>query len=444
MKQNVLSLIIFLSLPFLGNTQVVIPIDTTLEHFVKTVLIGAKQSVSNIQGNFDQSIGSFYDFGETELGLNHGVILSTGYVVGAMGPNKTGSMGSAIGLGSDTTLAAISGAPLLDATSIVFDFMPVTNEINFEYVFASEEYPEYVNSQFNDIFGFFVSGPGIDGEKNIALLPDGSTVAINNVNHLANSQWFQNNTTALPMSPVDTAHIEYDGFTIPLTAKVEVTPFQTYRLKIVIADAYDNIWDSAIFLKEKSFRSKPLVFNFDFTEGEYFQTMYEDGQALEITAQLPNPAKADITYHFTYSGDAALGQDFVAPTSFTFKQGDTMATFSIKPIKDMDIEDPETLLLVIDETQDTLNITLEDQAVVPVADLEQSSIVLYPNPAHSVFGLSKDMDVKQVTLYTLAGKRVREFQSNFGDMNIGDIPLGLYMVHVVTNDGLMVKSLKIE
>ena len=53
---------------------------------------------------------------------------------------------------------------------------------------------------------------------------DGSTVAINQVNHLTNSQWFQNNTTALPMSPVDTAHIEYDGFTIPLTAKVEVTP----------------------------------------------------------------------------------------------------------------------------------------------------------------------------------------------------------------------------
>ncbi len=69
---------------------------------------------------------------------------------------------------------------------------------------------------------------------------------------------------------------------------------------------------------------------------------------------------------------------------------------------------------------------------------------LYPNPAHSVFGLSKDMGVKQVTLYTLAGKRISKLQSNFGDMNIGDIPLGLYMVHVVANDGLMVKSLKIE
>ncbi len=117
------------------------------------------------------------------------------------------------------------------------------------------------------------------------------------------------------------------------------------------------------------------MFNFDFTEGEYLQTMYEDGQPLEITTQLPNPAKADITYHFTYSGDAALGQDFVATSSFTFKQGDTMATFSIRPIKDIDVEDAETILLVNDETQDTLNITLEDQAVVPVADLEQSRIV---------------------------------------------------------------------
>ncbi len=444
MKQNVLLLIMLLWLPFLGSTQTVIPIDTTLGHFVKTALIGAKQSASNIQGNYDQSIGVFYDFGDTELGLEHGVILSTGRVMSAIGPNKSGGMGFALGLGSDTTLAALSGAPLLDATSIVFDFVPFTNEISFDYVFASEEYPEYVNSQFNDIFGFFVSGPGIDGEKNIALLPDGSSVSINNVNHLTNSQWFKNNTTTLPVPPVDTAHIEYDGFTIPLTAKVEVTPFQTYRLKIVIADAYDNTWDSAIFLKENSFRSKPLVFNFDFTEGEYFQTIYENDHPLEITAQLPNVAKQDITYHFTYSGDAELGQDFLAPESFTFKQGETVASFLIEPVKDKVLEGPESILLIIDETQDTLNITLDEQSVVPVADLAQSNRVLYPNPTQSTFGLSEDADVEQVTIYTLAGKRVKEFRSDFERMNVDDVAKGLYAVHIVTNDGLIVNSLKIE
>jgi len=445
MKINVLTLLVILGFPFLGKAQIIIPIDTTLEQFVVTNLIGSKQNVSNVHGNYDRSIGVF-DFSETELGLDNGVVLSTGLVVGAVGPNRTGGMGFELGLGSDSTLAATldTTVALYDATSIEFDFVPFTNEINFKYVFASEEYPEYVNSQFNDVFGFFVSGPGIDGVKNIALLPDGNPVAINNVNHLTNSQWYQNNSPMGPIAPVDTAHIQYDGFTVPLTASIEVTPFQAYHIKLVIADALDGGWDSAFFLKAKSFRSKPLVFDFDATEGEYQQTIFEDTKFLEISAKLPQPAKQDITYHFTYSGDAEMGQDYLAPASFTFKQGDTLASFKIQPIADDIVEGNETILLVIDETQDTLSITIDEHSLVPVTEFAEAAPFVYPNPAYGSFAVSSDLEVTSVMIYTLAGKSVKTFNANFQDMNIEDLPKGIYAVHIATKDGQLVQSLKVE
>lgn len=444
MKLRVLTILLFSGISFLASAQSVIPIDSTIEHFVKTMLIGARQDAFNIQGKYNASIGAFYDFDDTELGLDYGVILSTGHVISALGPNDYEGTGSNLGFGGDSSLAPLVAAPLFDATTIEFDFVPVTNEISFKYVFASEEYPEYVNSNFNDIFGFFVSGPGIEDAPNIALLPDGSAVTINNVNHQTNTQWFKNNSINGGLPLVDTAHIEYDGFTIPLDASIEVIPFQTYHIKMVIADAYDAVWDSAIFLKAKSFESVPLVINFDFAESEYFQTIFEDDKPLIISAELPNPAKQDITYHFSYSGDAELGQDFLAPKSFTFKQGDTLASFQIEPINDNVLEGVEDMMLVIDETKDTLHLSIAEHAIVPTTDAEEGRIALYPNPAHGSFSIPSNVEVKAVTLYTLTGKKVKEFRQEFQQMDIQALPKGMYAVHVVTPNGLLVSSLEIE
>lgn len=445
MNKGLLAILLFFTMHSTMNAQEILPMDTSLVNFVLSNLVGYKQDVSNIQGQFtNSSIGLFFDYEDTELGLNEGIILSTGRVIDAVGPNSKDGVGINLGLGGDSTLSQlVTGVSLYDATSIEFDFVPFTNVISFDYVFASEEYPEYVNSAFNDVFGFFVSGPGIEGEVNIALLPDSLVVAINNVNHLTNTQWFRGNTNST--GETDMEHIEYDGFTVPLTAAIDIRPFETYHVKLVIADVYDGGWDSAIFLKANSFESEPLVFDFDFTEGNYSKVLKEDSLALMITAKLPVAAKQDIVYHFAYSGDAVLGEDFVGPETFTFEQGDTVASFKIQALKDDIVEGTETFMMIIQETKDTLTIDIEDNTMVlGTESLVDGEVLLFPNPATVSFGLPLDLDVERVDLYSLAGKKVKSFTDNFQQMDISHLSQGLFSVYVITAEGVMVQKLKKE
>ena len=173
---------------------------------------------------------------------------------------------------NDVDLFQITGKPINDICIIEFDFIPQGPEIKFEYVFASEEYPNYVNSSFNDVFGFFLSGPGIsgpyNGAKNIALLPNNTTpISINNVN----CGYASGCPTVLPGAPNCSYYvnncggstIQYDGFTTVLTAKSEVQCGLTYHIKLAIADVQDDILDSAVFFKEGSFSVPEINFGVD-------------------------------------------------------------------------------------------------------------------------------------------------------------------------------------
>ena len=132
---------------------------------------------------------------------------------------------------------------------------PLCSNLQINYVFASEEYPDYVCSPYNDAFGFFISGPGITGVKNIAVIPTTTIgVAINSVNNgVVGAAGIDGGCTSLAYSSlfVDNAtgpQIAYNGFTTPLTASASITPCQTYHLKLVIADAADAVYDSGVFL----------------------------------------------------------------------------------------------------------------------------------------------------------------------------------------------------
>lgn len=74
-------------------------------------------------------------------------------------------------MGQDAALTEIAGYQTYDAVELQFDFEVQSDEIGFDYIFASEEYNQFVGTQFNDVFAFFISGPGIDGEENLALVP---------------------------------------------------------------------------------------------------------------------------------------------------------------------------------------------------------------------------------------------------------------------------------
>jgi outer membrane protein OmpA-like peptidoglycan-associated protein len=249
-------------------------IDTTvsIEKLVNSYFLTGTIKAFNIRykgskyaiGLFTNDSGSF--------NINKGIVLSTGRATAAKGPNnsKRGGVDLNTNYRPDKDLDKIARGQLLDQATLEFDFIPVSDSISFKYVFGSEEYPEYVNSQFNDVFAFFVNGPGIKGARNIAVLPGTQVpITINTINQKTNSRYFVNNYYYLnpktwkpfgkyrrkKYADMVRHAIQYDGYTTVLYAKTKVSPYQVYHIKIIIADVADNFYDSGVFLQANSFIS---------------------------------------------------------------------------------------------------------------------------------------------------------------------------------------------
>ena len=197
------------------------------------------------------------------VGFDAGIILSNGSAASVAGPNGPAAS-TCNNLPGDQDLANQAGAALsntYDATVLSFDFVPAYNNITFQYVFASDEYNQYVGSAYNDAFGFFVNG------VNEALVPGTSTiVAINNVNACQNSSYYVNNTTqttnlgacslTLPSGNLNTS---MNGLTTVLTVNAAVTPGVTNHIKLAICDVGDCYLDSNVFIRASSFSSGPTA-----------------------------------------------------------------------------------------------------------------------------------------------------------------------------------------
>lgn len=180
-----------------------------------------------------------------------GIILSTGSVYNVPGPNISNSISSENNLDGDDDLnALIPGYHTYDATVLEFEFIPDNDTLSFRYVLGSDEYPEYVNSSYNDVFGLFVNG------KNVALIPGTQLpVSINNLNEHKNNQYYRANHYG-----TNEINIELDAITTVLTATASVIPGEINTMKIAIADAGDYSFDSNIFIEAASFASIPIVF----------------------------------------------------------------------------------------------------------------------------------------------------------------------------------------
>ncbi len=205
--------------------------------------------------------GIFGNGFDADLPLDKGVILSSGDIALAKGPN--GSSRAAkdnYPAAGDADLDNLLGASVtLDAAVLEFDVISaVATNLAFEYIFASEEYPEFSGSQYNDIVAIFIDG------VNVATVPGTSQYdAVNTVNGgcvdpsypAVNPEYYVDNDdperSALPeyaaSSPV--YDLQYDGFTVLLTAQTNLSANVTYHIKIAIADAVDSDYDSTVFIK---------------------------------------------------------------------------------------------------------------------------------------------------------------------------------------------------
>ncbi len=346
----------------------------TPEELVNDILLGQGVTATNITFNNSAAIalnpnvqaGFFSNGTSTNIGIPNGVILGSGNVQLAIGP-QTGAQTNNTGvvnLTGDPDLNQIMGVTSQNCAILEFDFIPQGNEITFNYVFGSNEYNQYVFSSFNDGFGFFLSGPGILGPfsgnaANLAVLPGTSTpVTINNVNQgqggcpapngCTNCEYFVDNCGG--------ATINYNGFTTVLTATAQVICGETYHIKLAIADASDTILDSGVFLEAGSFSSNDV-----FIEAEIPNappnfpplTLLEGCIDGIVNIWRPNTAEAD-TVFLEISGTATMGEDYLdLPEFVVFEAGQETIQLEVTTLFDGIEEGDETIEISYTYTSET-------------------------------------------------------------------------------------------
>jgi gliding motility-associated-like protein len=350
-KLPVLTVILFLFASGSVFSQLTVNTNATLPEIVSTI-IGPGYNVSNIKLNCPQGAIATFTSAGTNLGLNNGILLTTGKAANAIGPNNNGKLGFNNGASGDSQLDVLLGTETYDGCALEFDLIPSCDTLKIKYAFGSEEYPEYVNKQFNDVFSFFISGPGITGAKNIATLPNSTTpVSINTVNAGKNSQYFVNNTGG--------TSLQYDGLTKPLTAWTPVVSCSTYHLKIVIADVTDGIYDSGVFIEGGSITCSPVIYNNLATNVNGVTGCKNGSFTFCRTGDKTNAYKVD----YTIGGTAVNGTDYqLLPGTITIPAGQECATVDViplpsgtpKPLKTITITykygfcpEPNTILLTL-------------------------------------------------------------------------------------------------
>lgn len=222
-------------------------------------LVGAGVAVSNVTFNGGAaSTGSFIFTDPTVVGFDQGILLSSGSAVDVVGPNVSDWTSTDFALPGDADLDALSGFTTYDAAVLEFDFIPTANQVVFYYAFASDEYPEWVNTPYNDVFAFFVNQTNYAEVRQIAGDPAAPfvPVAVNNINN--GNQLYPD---FVPMRPdlfranyygSSAIDLELDGITSVLTFQAPVNPGVVNHMKLAIADASDGIYDSAVFIKAGS------------------------------------------------------------------------------------------------------------------------------------------------------------------------------------------------
>jgi gliding motility-associated-like protein len=366
---------IFISLLLISSTISFAQLTTNTginpQALVQNTLIGPGVTVSNITFNGSpSSIGSFSGTG-TNLGIANGIIITTGTVIdngsGPHGPNNQTGAGQTNGSDGSTLLSGIiGGVQTYDAAILEFDFIPYSDTVRFKYVFGSDEYPEFappINSGFNDLFGFFIAGPGIIGLQNIARLPNnGSIVSINNVNEITNPTFFNFNGDGIS-SPYNSSpfYIQYDGFTDVLEAVSSVQCGETYHLILAIADVGDGQWDSGIFLEANSLTSKtPVDLDYTISQSLFSNPDWIAEGCVNATVTLSRQTNLSppLTIPIQIIGTAINGLDFSGvPASITFAPGQSTVSFTITSLYDNLVEGLETISLVFPLVDPCGNIT---------------------------------------------------------------------------------------
>jgi len=361
----------------------------TPEQAVQDILIGAGINAFNVQYNptlgGDATVAQpnvmEFDAGASGFPMSSGVVMTTEAGFGNL---------------NDPDLNAISGGSATNGAIIEFDFIPTGDTLSFNYIFASLEYAQYTCDIYNDVFGFFISGPGINGSYsnnaiNIATVPGTNVpVAINTVNGgsptgfgsaancaAADPNWQANTiyfTTSYNSIYANTPGLpNFTGSTIVLSANASLECNEVYHIKLAVANDFDTALDSGVFLEANSFSSDAVDISIQAGASVNDTTLIANcTEGFLYFTRPANQTDDSLVVYFQTSGTAVEGDDYpeLAPgDSVIFLPGE------------------DTILLVISPTNgggpnDPLSITVSAQTITPCGDTitSEGTIWVYLEP----------------------------------------------------------------
>jgi gliding motility-associated-like protein len=357
--------ILFLFTIFFINKKVIAQINITTGQTaiqLAQMLVGKGVTISKVSLTTSNNQCAKFFISNHALPFDSGVVLTTGCakttgsVRGVNGSNQSSVVSNSLGTAGDVDLEWLlnnnTGTPKThDACVLEFDLVPSGDSINISYLFSSEEYNGFVCSQFNDVFGFFLTGPGIIGRKNLALVPNASSnvpVTINTINDGVPSgsnplsvcqsypgapfkSYFQANANG--------PYLTHYGRTKELIAKAKVTPCKTYHLRLAIGDFSDGAYDSGIFLKAGSIKSEPQAAlklsntYIDSNKDILVERCHPRGYVRVERNKKIDTTKA-LTVSFSFGGTATYKVDYNAPSFITFAPNQTLDSLPIDIIDD--------------------------------------------------------------------------------------------------------------
>ena len=261
---------------FLLKAQIVIdnnPPYNNTTWLVDNILLGGGVTASNHAYQGESAQVGWFNATNTNLGIDSGIVMCTGDIY-ALDPVVGSSFPILPNVVTDPDLLTVANSvpgmigqsfsvsSINDVATLEFDFIPTSDSLDFRYVFGSQEYFAWENTSYNDVFGFFLSGPGIagpylNGAINLAVVPNTTPplpITISSINSVTpiNQQYFVDNQNGLGVIA------DADGFTTVLTARALVQCGEVYHIRLTIADGSDQGLSSYVWLEAGSF-SSPLL-----------------------------------------------------------------------------------------------------------------------------------------------------------------------------------------
>lgn len=409
-KFYLLTTLSFLAFQNALHAQLYIDNEISVEQMVMDFFDGECVSVNNITYTGADESAAYFEAANTDLNIPAGIFIGSGEAEDAIGPSASQGTSGSMGTLGDTDLENEVGMGTFDAAVIEMDIVSTEdNTLSFYYIFGSEEYNEYVGSGFNDVFAFYVSGPGINGVQNVATVPGTALAAsINNINLTNNAQYY---IDYVVNGGMDT---EFDGISTELPASFSVVANETYHIKIVIADVSDSAFDSGVFIGVESLCGDSLV--------------------------VP-PAEALITLE---GNTVSMTNESRYATSYFWDFGDQTTSTERHPSPHTYAADGVYTVQLITQNYCCSDTLTEEFIIgnVAIEDVYTKPFELFPNPVNDALEIQwSATESYTLALYDITGKLLLSQKSNDSEsLDLQGFEAGIYFLKLNTNEGVFTEK----